>query len=242
MTAAKPVEPTEKFTVVQRFVKAWSEIKNPELDGENPHYGNKYSTLAAIMKVVREACVANGIVYRQRPMYDDGGRYMMSSWVFDGEGNTYDLSCSPLPESPDPQKSGSALTYAKRQQASVDWGIVGDTDDDGNAAAAEAEKAKAQQTKKPTATSQPTKPSPEKKPEPKDPFTDYRIALTKAMNEGRIKDYGDANKAIEDELKKERPNWNAADLRRACGIIAMMGRDQVEYMPDAPLAEEDIPF
>lgn len=126
--------------VKAKFVAAWSACQNPELDSENPHFRNRYASLKATLATVREACGAHGLAYVQRlgyAMTEEGysfDRYELFSFVTDGEG-TMDLSRFPVECPPNPQSFGSNLTYAKRQQAQADWGITGDPDDDGEAAA-----------------------------------------------------------------------------------------------------------
>ena len=126
-----------------KFVAAWNACENPELDSENPHFHNKYASLKATLKAVREACKPNGIAYMQRLTYvmtDDGidvNRRELASYVTDGN-EQIELSRFPVECPPNPQSFGSNLTYAKRQQAQADWGITGEPDDDGEAAAAHA--------------------------------------------------------------------------------------------------------
>ena len=119
-----------------KFVAAWLACENPALDSENPHFGNRFASLRATLAAVREACSSQGIAYVQclGPVGEDG-RAKLSSCVVDGEGNRIDLSAFPVDCPPNPQSFGSNLTYAKRQQAQADWGVTGETDDDGNAAA-----------------------------------------------------------------------------------------------------------
>lgn len=120
-------------TLEQRFVAAWGEIKNPELDGKNPHFNNRYATLKSTLAVVRDACRAHGIAYMQRLERNDGG-YTLKSSVTDG-GESMAISEFPMETPPNPQSFGSNLTYTKRQQAQADWCVTGEEDDDGNAAA-----------------------------------------------------------------------------------------------------------
>ena len=125
----------EGKTVQQRYVSAWSEIENPPLDGVNPHFRNRYATLKATLEAVRKACKDNGMAYVQKLVRtEDGGRALRSSLLTDA-GEVMELSDFPVEAPPNPQSFGSNLTYAKRQQAQADWGIVGEEDDDGEAAA-----------------------------------------------------------------------------------------------------------
>lgn len=120
-------------TLEQRFVAAWGEIRNPELDGANKHFNNRYATLKSTIVVIREACNAQGIAYMQRLERGEGG-YTLKSSVTDGR-EIVAISEFPVETPSNPQSFGSNLTYAKRQQAQSDWCITGEEDDDGNAAA-----------------------------------------------------------------------------------------------------------
>lgn len=126
--------------IKSKFVKAWCSCENPDLDSENPHFHNKYASLKATLKVIRDACKEQGIAYMQRlgyAMVDDSvsfDRHELVSYVTDGSDQV-ELSRFPVECPPNPQSFGSNLTYAKRQQAQADWGITGEPDDDGEAAA-----------------------------------------------------------------------------------------------------------
>lgn len=121
-------------TALSRFVAAWLDVKNPDLDGLNPHFQNKYATLKATLEVIREACKKHGLMYQQTLTKDNDG-YELASMVIAANGDTYHLSIFPIDVPPNPQSFGSNLTYVKRQQAQADWGITGEVDDDGNVAA-----------------------------------------------------------------------------------------------------------
>lgn len=136
-------------TLEQRFVAAWGDIKNPELDGKNQHFNNRYATLKSTLAVVRDACKMHGIAYMQRLERNEGG-YTLKSSVTDGS-ESMAISEFPMETPPNPQSFGSNLTYTKRQQAQSDWCVTGEEDDDGNAAADAARDRKpTQQAKAPT--------------------------------------------------------------------------------------------
>lgn len=126
-----------------KLVAAWEACENPELDGVNPHFNNRYASLKATLKSVRDACKPQGIAYMQKLTYAmaseeiDVSRRELVSYVTDGQ-EQLELSRFPVECPPNPQSFGSNLTYAKRQQAQADWGITGEPDDDGEAAAAHA--------------------------------------------------------------------------------------------------------
>lgn len=123
----------EEANLTAAYAKAWAEIKQPDLDGSNPHFKSKYATLASTQACIRKACADNGIAYVQRVSLTEGGAVLVSEVV--GAGETLHLSDYPVQFVPNPQSNGSMLTYAKRQLCCIDWGVCGDEDDDGNAAA-----------------------------------------------------------------------------------------------------------
>lgn len=127
----------EKPSINAKFVRAYAEMANPPLDSVNPHFKNKFASLKATLKVIRDACKPQGIAYIQTIHY--GEPNTITSFVLDEDsGDKITLSTFPLVFPADPQKRGSELTYAKRQLAQADWGLVGDPDDDAEAAAAPA--------------------------------------------------------------------------------------------------------
>lgn len=124
---------SENPSLQERYAAAWCDVKQPELDGANPHYKSRYATLAAVQGCIRKACAKHGIAYAQRVKLENGEAVLVSEVV--GAGDALHLSDYPVQFVPNPQSNGSMLTYAKRQLASIDWGICGDEDDDGQNAA-----------------------------------------------------------------------------------------------------------
>lgn len=123
----------EAKTIEARFVEAWGNIDNPDLDSVNPHFKNKYASLKETQRVVREACKPLGLMYQQRLRQCEDGHYRLYSFVRDADGGEIELSTFPVENVPNSQAFGSEMTYKKRQQAQADWGIVGEEDEDGEA-------------------------------------------------------------------------------------------------------------
>lgn len=123
----------EAKTIEARFVEAWGNIDNPDLDSVNPHFKNKYASLKETQRVIREACKPQGLMYQQRLRQCEDGQYRLYSYVRDADGGEIELSTFPVESIPNSQAFGSEMTYKKRQQAQADWGIVGEEDDDGEA-------------------------------------------------------------------------------------------------------------
>lgn len=116
---------TEKsMSLRARYMAAWRAAKNPPLDAANPHFRNRYASLPSVLKAVREACEPVGIAYEQ---HLSGGRLV--TLVTDGD-EVLMLSDMALNDEAKSQEVGSDLTYRKRQLACLDFGIVGEDDDD----------------------------------------------------------------------------------------------------------------
>ena len=127
----------ETKTIWGRLIEARKSIKNPPLDCINPHFKNRYASLAATLEEVNKVCRWEGIAYIQSLVKCEYG-YELASRVVDQDGNSVELSTFPVTASQNAQAFGSELTYKKRQQAQADWGIVGEEDDDAEAAVAPA--------------------------------------------------------------------------------------------------------
>lgn len=135
----------EKPSINAKFVRAYAEMANPPLDSVNPHFKNKFASLKATLKVIRDACKPQGIAYIQTIHYGEPTNTITSFVLDEDSGDKITLSTFPLVFPADPQKRGSELTYAKRQLAQADWGLVGDPDDDAEAASKPEQPKQAQQ-------------------------------------------------------------------------------------------------
>lgn len=124
-------------TLYERYVAAWGDVSNPELDSVNDHFNSKYASLKSTLDVIREACAKHGIMYLQTLTPVENG-YVMRSSVVSPDGEAIERSVFPVETPPNIQTFGSLLTYTKRQQAQADWGITGEPEDDGNKAADDA--------------------------------------------------------------------------------------------------------
>lgn len=111
---------------------AQAEMQNPPLDGANPHFNSRFSTLKAVLEAVRGPLNGRGLFLNQT--FEDG---CIKTVVWDAEGESAELCSIPLPLPGDPQKAGSAITYARRYSLLTAFGLVGDPDDDGNAASSD---------------------------------------------------------------------------------------------------------
>lgn len=119
----------QESSIEALFARALRDCHNPELDGFNPHFKNRFATLKATLHVIRKACEAHGISYMQF-MGEINGKPSLRSAVYSVDGGFMVLSTMPMEPQSNPQAFGSALTYTKRQVAQADWCITGDPDDD----------------------------------------------------------------------------------------------------------------
>lgn len=122
--------------LLEALARATGAMENPKFDSTNPHFRSKFASLAACEAVVRPKLAENGIMYRQTCQIDESGRPWLVTMAY-GKGGEVEMSRVPLVlVANDPQKQGSALTYAKRYGLCAAFGLAGEEDDDGNAASA----------------------------------------------------------------------------------------------------------
>ncbi len=116
-------------TLYARLAAAQADMANPAFDKVNPHFRNGFASLAAIRNATVPALAAHGLACVQ---VVEGGRVVTR--VFGPDGDSIDLAGVPVTLGGTPQANGSELTYAKRYSLSAAFCVVGDDDDDGEAA------------------------------------------------------------------------------------------------------------
>lgn len=120
-------------TLLDALAAAAGAMDNPKFDSTNPHFRSKFASLAACEAVVRPRLAEHGVMYRQTCEKDEAGSWLVT--IAYGMGAEREMSRVPLVMvASDPQKQGSALTYAKRYGLCAAFGLAGEEDDDGNAA------------------------------------------------------------------------------------------------------------
>lgn len=111
-----------------------SSVKQPEKDGNNPHFKSKYVTLDGTVKAIHECAPKHGLSYTQMPVSNEDGVGVVTI-IFHSSGQFIEFDPFILPlEKKTAQGVGSATTYARRYSLSAAFGIVSDLDDDGNEA------------------------------------------------------------------------------------------------------------
>lgn len=118
-----------------RLLAAQRAMRSPKLDSTNPHFRNRFASLAEVNRVAKEALNAEGLFLAQTPAIMSGNIVVFTSVMSeDGDDFTLGNVGGPLPD--DPQKIGSAITYYRRYGLASAFALVADEDDDGEVAAA----------------------------------------------------------------------------------------------------------
>ena len=150
--------------IAAALAKAQADMQNPGFDSTNPHFKNKFASLAAVRNAVVPVFAKHGIAVSQ-DLASVEGAVSCKTILTHSSGQQMVFGPLVLPVSKnDAQGFGSAATYARRYHLMAVACVVGDDDDDANAA-----------TGKPaTAIKAEAKPVPE----------DVWIALTDAAAQG----------------------------------------------------------
>jgi len=130
---------TEKTnTLFTALLAAQKEIGKVTRDAKNPHFKSNYPTLEAVIESVKEPLNNNGLIITQTLEQTEGGDWCLATRLTHSESREAITSSMPIvaKDMADPQKWGSAITYARRYtlQALV---VLPAEDDDGNKAAAD---------------------------------------------------------------------------------------------------------
>lgn len=130
--------------IAKALAAAQATMQNAPLNKVNPHFKSKYADLAAIRDAAVPALSKHSIAVSQMIGVNDEGRAMLRTVLTHESGEWMD-SLYPLPNVIEqPQKMGSALTYAKRYSLASMVCISADEDDDGNNAEGPPPKSSAQ--------------------------------------------------------------------------------------------------
>ena len=115
------------------LAKAQAKMKNPTFDATNPHYRSKYATLAAVRDVVIPILSEHGLSVSQWPLFVEGHAGCRTFLAHDSGEWMEETLLIPV-DKQNAHGAGSCITYARRFSLMALAGVVGDEDDDGNAA------------------------------------------------------------------------------------------------------------
>jgi len=123
-------------TIHAAFAAALAEMPSPALDKTNTAYGRfRYASLGSFLDATRPTLARHGLAMSSDFEPTPDGNLMCWTVIRNATGETIRLA--PVPIKVDlakPQTTGSHITYARRYSLSAALGVVGDEDDDGNAA------------------------------------------------------------------------------------------------------------
>jgi ERF superfamily len=125
-----PSYPTSTNEIAAALAKAQCEMSNPSFDAQNPHFKNRYASLAAVRNAVIPVLSKHGVALLQS-IETGEGTVRCTTHLYHSSGQSLVLGPLILPVSKqDAQGYGSAITYARRYALMAVCGVVGDDDDD----------------------------------------------------------------------------------------------------------------
>lgn len=127
----KTSETTSKFWPA--FNKAWGEISHAALDSVNPHYGNEYSSLEAVLDAIKSILRNHGLSWVAAPEVRADRSYVLVSQITHDSGEYLQIESPLILAKNDMQGLGSAVSYMRRYATEAMFGM-GEKDDDGNKA------------------------------------------------------------------------------------------------------------
>ena len=140
--------------LAKALVKFHSVMGKVSKDAKNPFFKNKYASLSNIIEAVTKPLNDNGLSVLQLPSIEGLTTLLLhesGEWISS-------VSSTPVKDATDPQKLGSAITYARRYALGAILSLNIDEDDDGQKANAPtvAQTAQVQKQTAPTPTKEKT--------------------------------------------------------------------------------------
>lgn len=174
-------------TVDEAFVSALGELTNPvaaesaEIETRGGgSYGYKYADLSSIMTAVRPVMARHGLAISQ-PVQTIDDSLAVETLVMHTSGGIITSGRLVVRMPPNPQQTGSTITYLRRYQLCALLGIAPDDDDDGKAASP-VTRPRATTKRKETATAKHVdRTTGEIAPDPRTSSTGARTPLTDAQ-------------------------------------------------------------
>lgn len=164
-------------SIASALAKAQLEIANPEFDAVNPHFKNRYASLAAHTESLRKPLAKQGIAIIQSISTGEGAVTVTTRLVHSSGQWLGDAVAMSLPDKATAQTLGSFVTYLRRYSLAAFGFVVGEPDDDGE------EDRKARPTFQPSAAKggKPSKPA-----KPQDDFLAAAAPIHAATSEATI--------------------------------------------------------
>lgn len=122
----------EQDQLFAALVAAQRALKPANKSTTNPHFKNKYATLADCMEELRVPLADNGLCVMQEPHYTDGKMLLVQTIAH--ISGQWRRSVLLLPYDDNMQHLGGSITYGRRYMLGA-VGLVSEEDDDGETAA-----------------------------------------------------------------------------------------------------------
>lgn len=127
--------PNEKTSLVKKLFKIQSMFPRLAKTGFNPHFKSNYVDLNTILEELHALLKQEQVLMVQTPGKLVDGIMDFHTKFYNVEGGESIEYVMSIPVGQlDPQKAGSAITYARRYHLVSIFGLIADNDDDGNAA------------------------------------------------------------------------------------------------------------
>jgi len=117
--------------LAKALVKFHSVMGKVSKDAKNPFFKNKYASLSNIIEAVTKPLNDNGLSVLQLPCIEG----LTTTLLHESGEWISSTSSTPVKDATDPQKLGSAITYARRYALGAVLSLNIDEDDDGQKAA-----------------------------------------------------------------------------------------------------------
>ena len=111
-------------------------------DTSNTFFKSKYTSLDTITELIFPIMTKHNFAWTTLPSFNEAGEPTLKYSLMHSSGDVIHGEMKLVMKAADPQGQGSAITYARRYAITSVLGIVGDADDDGNAARVAAQAAK----------------------------------------------------------------------------------------------------
>ena len=242
-------EMEDKRPLTDALIAAQTKMKHAKMDRVNPHFKNRYATLASVLDACKAILNAEGIFVGQTLTSDPAAGTVGVRTILRGYGES--LDCGELvlkAVQNNPQQIGSALTYARRYALAAAVGIASDEDDDGEAASAPPKTAPPAPSARPAAAPTPPAPRPAAAPTaPASDVGDFTFAVGKHRGQkasevpaGYLEWYADAKE--KDPSKWEGQKWEqrTRDEIRICRAL-VAAHEAGKDTPPAPPSDEPPP-
>lgn len=114
--------------LAKALAAAQGEMDNAVKDGNNPHFGSRFATLASVREVVQQPLSKHGLALTQHPSAKGGVVTLRTMLMHEGGGWIASEATASAKDA-GPQSIGSAISYLRRYSLAALCGIAQEDDD-----------------------------------------------------------------------------------------------------------------